>query len=76
MGTEVLRQHCSKNDSSKAMRDAGLCFSLVFSSRSIDFAAESKAQRDFLYQGFELMAGKGADFGKLVKVWVWWGWMC
>ena len=68
LGTEVLRQHCAKNDASKAMRDAGLCFSLVFASRSIDFAAESKAQRDFLFQGFELMAGKGADFGKLVKV--------
>lgn len=68
MGTEVLRLHCAKSDASRAMRDAGLCFSLVFVARSVDFAAESKAQRDFLFQGFELMAGKGADFGKLVKV--------
>ena len=50
------------------MRDGGQCFSLIFPDRSIDFAAGSKAQRDFLFSGFELMAGKGDDFGKLIKI--------
>jgi myosin heavy subunit len=68
LGTATLRNHADKNDNSRTMRDGGLCFSLIFPDRSIDFAAASRAQRDFLFSGFELMQGKGRDFGKLIKV--------
>ena len=68
LGTETLRMHADKSEAARAMRDAGTCFSLVFPERSIDLAAQSKAQRDFLFGGFELMAGKGKDFGKIIKV--------
>ncbi len=67
MGTPTLRQHCVKNENVKEMQTGGLCFSLIFPERSIDLAAQSKAQRDFLAGGFELMIGKGEDFGKLIK---------
>ena len=50
------------------MQTGGQCFSLIFPERSIDLAAQSKAQRDFLAGGFELMVGKGDDFGKLIKI--------
>jgi len=68
LGTVTLRMHASKAASARALRDGGQCFSLVFSDRTIDFAAGSKAQRDFLAGGFELLCGKGGDFGKLIKV--------
>jgi len=68
LGTSTLRHHTERTESARAMRDSGLCFSLIFPDRSIDFAAQSRAERDFLYSGFELMAGKGDDFGRLIKV--------
>jgi hypothetical protein len=68
LGTATLRMHAAKAESARALRDSGQCFSLVFSDRTIDFAAGSKAQRDFLAGGFELLCGKGDDFGKLIKV--------
>jgi hypothetical protein len=68
MGTPTLRQHAEKNELVKQMQAGGQCFSLIFPERSIDFAAQSKAERDFLAGGFELMVGKGQDFGKLFNV--------
>lgn len=55
LGTATLRAHAEASTRARVMRDGGLCFSLVFPDRTLDLAAASREQRDFLATGFECL---------------------
>jgi len=57
-GTSTLRMYVQKNSHGVKMLGGGITFCLVFNGRSLDFGADSTAQRDFLVEGFKALQQK------------------
>ena len=55
LGTPTLRSHVEKQPTVRSLRDGGMCASLVFRQRSVDFGVDSKPLRDSLAVGFQLL---------------------
>jgi hypothetical protein len=66
IGTPTLRQYVAKHEDGKEMQATGHCLSLIFPDRSVDIGTDSVAHRDFLLNGFRLLAQRGPSGGKLI----------
>jgi len=67
-GTATLRLYSKKNADGAEMQATGHCLSLLFPGRSVDIGTDSRAHRDFLLNGFRLLAKRGPSGGELVEV--------
>jgi len=65
-GTSTLRLYAAKHGDGKEMQATGHCLSLIFPNRSVDIGTDSVAHRDFLLNGFRLLAQRGPSGGKLL----------